>query len=249
MHASRPVVLAPASAGEPGGQVRFPRHPTRRIDERGRVAGDRGRRRAADAEPARPAQRVDARAADAVLRPARGLRRARGRPRDRRHRRRPRVLRRRRHGGPARRSRAARSTARRRRAGNGDAAGHPAGRVPAVDPQAGDRRDQRPVRRHRAGAGGDVRPAVRGRRRQDHDRVRRAAASSPSTGSRGCCRGWSARPGRSTCCCRAGSCSAAEAAELGLVNRAVRRRPSRRARARRTPASWPASARRRAWPR
>ena len=51
-------------------------------------------------------------------------------------------------------------------------AGAPAADVPAVDPQADHRRDQRRLRRDRPRAGADVRPALRRRRRQADDRLR-----------------------------------------------------------------------------
>ena len=85
--------------------------------------------------------------------------------RDRRHRRGPRLLRGRRHAGAAGARRGRRHAD---RAGPRAAAAD----VPAVDPQADHRRDQRRLRRDRPRAGADVRHPLRRRGRQADDGVR-----------------------------------------------------------------------------
>ena len=113
---------------------------------------------------------------------------------DRGHRRRPRVLRRRRHGRPeddlggGRRSIARRAEDTR----------------PVAYPLSMPKPVIAAINGPCAGIGlvlaRDVRPAVRRRRAPRSPPRSPAAAWSPSTGSRGCCRGWSALPARSTCC-------------------------------------------------
>ena len=120
--------------------------------------------------------------------------------------------------------------------------------LPAVDPQADHRRDQRRVRGHRAGAGADVRRALRRRGGQAHDRVRPPRAGrrarhlvDPAAADR-------ARRARSTCCSPGASCSPRRRSSSGSSTACSR--PSGCSRRRSTTrASSPSTARRRAWPR
>ena len=183
-----------------------------------------GRRGGAHAQPPRPAQRLDPRAADPLLRPARRVRGARRRARDRGHGRRPGLL---------RRAPTCKVLATLAGAGNGDrevptaspVAPRPprrASRPPSAQhPQAGDRGHQRGVRRDRPRAGHHVRRAARRRRGEVHHRLCPSWARGRARHRLDAAAPGRARRARWTCCSPAACCSAHEAAQLGLVNRAV----------------------------
>ena len=130
-----------------------------------------------------------------------------------------------------------------RRAGRAGA--HPAD-IPADRAQADHRGDQRPMRGHRAGAGADVRSALRRRGREADDRVR-----SPRPGRRARHLLGASSPGRSGA--RAGPAPVrarrARARSRGDGSGQHGDGGARRCSSRRSPtrATWPSTARRRAW--
>ena len=147
------------AAGRLGGT-----HGGRSRRERGGSEDDRRRRGRSHPQPARAAERVDGRDGAGVLRLTGGVRLLRGRPRDRRDRRRKRILRRRGHAGAA-------DARRERRAGHIRARRAPPADVSAVDPQADPGRDQRPLCRHRPRPGAHVRHPLRRRGCEADDRI------------------------------------------------------------------------------
>ena len=114
------------------------------------------------------------------------------------------------------------------------------------DPEAGDRRDQRRLRRARAGPRGHVRPALRRRRGEADHRLR-----APGPRRRARARVDAAAPGRSGARARPAAVGADRARAPKRPSWASSTAPSRTAgaRARRssTPGCWPRSARPRAW--